>query len=135
MFVRFLVSPYALQLFVDYRPVANMSVFILDFQPSIDVTCEIYSYPRTHLELTWNNQTLSSINETLDCVNDDRSTTFLSTSLCSMQSNWRFRIRITTTIELTNTTDAHRLQCTTTDFPYGYPSAMFVQVRFLHGKG
>ncbi|CAF4446993.1 unnamed protein product, partial [Adineta steineri] len=87
------VSPFLFSVNINNIPMKNKSIFSFSDKQQINLICEIYSYPKSILQIRLNNQIIH-VQETIDCFNDDLSTILLSDSLCLSQTNWRIRVRI-----------------------------------------
>ena len=132
---RCLVAPSLLQLQLDKRPMKNQSVFHYDDGQRVSVMCEVYSYPRSSLQLTWSNRSLVPQHQTSDCFNDDLSTIVLTDASCLSQTNWRIRVRITSVIDLSHAHDREELTCSVQGFPYGIGATHSTSVQLIRGKG
>lgn len=108
-----LVVPFAFSMHVNQVPVADQSVLWFDDREPMNITCEIYSYPRCRLQLISNGKIVNGT-ERIDCVNDDRSTIVASDASCLLQSNWRIRVRIDASLRLAA---EHNIACAALDFP------------------
>lgn len=113
----------------------NHSVFAYGDAQRISVMCEVYSYPRSSLQLLWNNRSLVPQHQTSDCFNDDLSTIVLTDASCLSQTNWRIRVRITSVIDLSHTHDREELTCFVHGFPYGTQASHSTSVQLIKGKG
>jgi hypothetical protein len=112
----------------------DQSIFWFDDKQQVKIFCEIYSYPKSTLQFQLNNQSIQS-NETIDCLNDDLSTILLSNSLCLSQTNWRIRVRISTTINLSEKYNTQNLTCSVINFPYGNSWKYSTSIQFIEIKG
>jgi hypothetical protein len=127
----YLVSPSSFLLNINNHHQKDQSIYWFDDQESLSIFCEIYSYPKSILEFSLNNQLMPSA-ESIDCFNDDRSTILLSNSLCLAQTNWRVRAHITTTISLSTN---QNFTCAVKHFPYGTSWKHSINIQLLEKKG
>jgi len=111
-------------------PMSDQSIFSFYDKQHASIFCEIYSYPKSTLQFTLNKQIIH-VNETIDCLNDDLSTILLSNSLCLSQTNWRIRVRINTTLYLSEEHHKQNLTCSIIDFPYGNSWNDSVNIQFI----
>jgi hypothetical protein len=112
----------------------DQSIFFYHNEQYVNIFCEIYSYPKSILQLTLNNQIIDR-NETIDCFNDDLSTILLSDLSCLSQINWRIRVRINIAINLSKEHDQHNLTCLVSDFSYGNSWKYSKRIQFIQIKG
>ena len=125
-----LVSPLSLSASLNDITQEDRSIFFYDDDQSVNISCEIYSYPKSTLQIRLDNQTLPSI-ESIDCFNDDHhSTLFLSDSSCLSQTNWRIRVRRHTSIKLSLNHSKSHLTCLVNHFPYGISWHLSITIEF-----
>jgi hypothetical protein len=110
------------------------SIFWFSDKQQVNISCEIYSYPKSTLQFVLNNQIIQ-VNETIDCLNDDLSTILLSNSLCLLQTNWRIRVRISTTMYLSKEFNQQNLTCSVRNFPYGNSWNYSTRIQFIEIEG
>jgi len=130
----FLVSPSLFSLNINNISLKDQSIFLFNDKQSINIFCEIYSYPKSILEFHLNNQIIDS-NQTIDCFNDDLSVILLSNTLCLLQTNWRIRVRISTTIYLSKKHNQQNLTCSVIHFPHGSSWKYSTGIQFIEIKG
>ncbi|CAF1007423.1 unnamed protein product [Rotaria sordida] len=112
------VSPFSFSLNINDISMKDQSIFWFYDTQHINIVCEIYSYPKSILQFYLNHQIIHS-NEIIDCLYDDLSTVLLSNSLCLLQTHWRIRVRINTTIYLSKENNEQNFTCSIINFPYG----------------
>lgn len=112
----------------------NQSLFEFYDKQRIDILCEVYSYPKSTLQLTLNDKMIQT-DETIDCFYDDLSTSLLSNSLCLSQTNWRVRVRINKILYLSKEYDRQNLTCSVIDFPYGNSQKHSACIQLMERKG
>ncbi|CAF1042307.1 unnamed protein product [Adineta steineri] len=128
------VSPFLFSVNINNIPMKTKSIFSFSDKQKINLICEIYSYPKSTLQIRLNNQIIR-VQETIDCFNDDLSTILLSDSLCLSQTNWRIRVRINTTLYLTEKHNKQNLICSVINFPYGNSWNYSSEIQFLESIG
>lgn len=128
------VYPFLLSLNINDIVANHQSKLTFYDKQQIHIVCEVYSYPRAVLQLSLNQQIINT-NETIDCLNDDFSTVLLSNSLCLSQTNWRIRLRINTTLDLSSEHHEQILTCSVIDFPFGNTWRHSTYIQFIETKG
>ncbi|UJR31870.1 hypothetical protein I4U23_019344 [Adineta vaga] len=111
------VLPYSFSLIINNISMENQATCWFHIQQYVNITCEIYSYPKSQLELILNNKLLLN-KENIDCFNDDLSTIVLSNALCLSYNNWRVRVQISTSLYLTKEYNEQSISCSLIDFPH-----------------
>ena len=131
----YLVVPSSMRFKINNLSYEDRSIFFFDLDEQVNIVCEIYSYPQSTLQLLFNDQ-ITSFNETIDCFNEDLSTIILSNSLCRVQTNWRIRVRISTTLTSTRQHSKGNLTCSVSHFPYGklWHSSMTIEFQEKQSK-
>ncbi|CAF1586889.1 unnamed protein product [Rotaria sp. Silwood1] len=128
------VTPFSFSLNINDISMNDQSIFWFYDTQRINILCEIYSYPKSILQFNLNHQIIHS-NETIDCLYDDLSTILLSNSLCILQTNWRIRVRINTTIYLSKEYNEQNFTCSIINFPYGNTWKHSTCIQLIEIKG